>query len=394
MKQGPNFARSFSIQSGIQKSKKFGTDTVSLAGALGLLSPQKDLTKGGVYKPSLFRNLQKGSVNEEYASIKNMPPMNFGISQEKHKNSIASLMADLRNASSHVTHANAAKKNIKTHLRSLTNEDELLALLKSSYADEELSPSLLMQFFLNRHLTDLSKLPFDVANPNLAVFEKNGWTHINFIELRILLLKKYHDLGQPLEIIKILKNSFHSEFLPVIKTQQISPFYERIVWKFYFEYIGLSEETRMIERLNSLRSSFLIWEAVTARSGEILGKIASQHELTRPQLLFLKAVSCPPVQDVIDAELEQGKSALLSGFKKLSWKFKIYKARPVQDVASRAFLLSLIHNLENIIAGHFANPDKNSELTSVLNELKEERLRMITPEPNEPAQEFTASYAH
>ncbi|OBA20443.1 hypothetical protein METBIDRAFT_78823 [Metschnikowia bicuspidata var. bicuspidata NRRL YB-4993] len=378
------------------KYKSTKTDSLSLAGALGLLAPHKDITKSTTYKPSLFRNLQKGSVSEEYAEFKHQQPISFEGPSAVHQKLIANLMSDLRHATEFVSWPKKlpAIKNLNVHVKSLTNEAELLDLLRSSYIEKQLSLPLLMRFLLNKHLKDLTKLPFDVANINRSEFTKHGWSNINFVELKILLLKKYHDLQQPLEIVKQLKLSFGTEFLPLIRKHQLLPFYERIVWKFFFEYIGMGEEKAIIEELNSLKSSFLVWEATTARNGEILTKILHQHQLNTPQMLFVKVASCDLVQRSIEAQLAHGRSALLSALKQTSWKFKVYKSMDTNEVMARAYVFSLIHNLEDILTTHFPDSAGFPELQKILMDLKAERERMIKPEAMELDYECEVLYAH
>ncbi|GEQ71043.1 hypothetical protein JCM33374_g4724 [Metschnikowia sp. JCM 33374] len=414
-KQASGFLRAFNPQTAFQRAKSNGGgkkhDPVSLAGALGLLSPSKDITKSPSYKPSLFQTLQRGSVSEQLAEIASETAPDFGLSRAHHQNHIEAVMANLHHASEHVSWSTTSKndakgsrpgiyagksteKQLKRHIKALRNEAELLDLVRGLYMENKLTLSLFMDFLLSRHLQDLSKLPFDVANVNHAALSKNGWTTINFTELKILLLKKYHDMEQPLEIIKILKNCFIREFFPLINTHSVSPFYERIVWKFYFEYIGLGQECATIETLDSLRSSFLIWEATTKNTAKTLDKIAHQHSLNTPQRLFLKVASCAPVQKKIDTELLVGKSPLLSALKKVSWKFKIYKAVDAEDVASRAFAFSLMHSLEDLLGEHFSGDGDSDNIAGLLSELRQERSQMIAPGVSEPELECTASFAH
>lgn len=381
-----------------KRYKSSRPDAMLLAGALGLLSPQKDFVKNE-YKPSIFRSLQDGAVTEKYAELQHGPVPTFDASRQSHQKLIASLMADLQNASQHVSWAaktgpQRKPVNLQTLVKSLRNEEELLDLLREAYVEKTLTYLLLMQFLLNKHLRDLSKLPFDVTKINREEFAKHGWSRANFTELKVILLKKYHDLEQPLEIIKQLKTSFSGEFLPKIRARQLLPFYERIVWKFYFEYIGLGQEITTIETLDSLRSSLLIWEATTAQNAAILLKIALQHVLNTPQQLFIKVASCKPVQDKIDRELTEGRSPVLSGLKRISGKFKIYEAVGANDVASRAYAFSLIHTLEDFLATHFPNHTDVSTLELLLHELKAERKAMISPGASEEETVFSALYAH
>lgn len=363
-------------------SKK--NDAVLLADALGLLSPRKTVKNPSNYRPLIFTNLQKGSVTEHYNEIKKDLLADYEIPKFDHAKQMDGLLVNLR-AVSEITHNRVLQKNLYSHVTLLQNEDELIELANLSFYQNRLTLPLLTKFLLNKNLTTLTRLPIDVLNVDKPALAKNGWSETNFTELKVLLMKKFHDLNKPLVIVKLLKENFDTEFLPLIKLRQLTPFYERIIWKFHFDYISLNEAS-YIKSLGNLRSSFMIWESSSAKCVSVAREILANHTLSALQSSFLRLCSCSAVDSVILSELESGRSPLLSSLKKISVKFKIYEVRntATESVATRALGYSLIHAMESLVASHFSNWHQNEELAAIMGQLKSQRAEMVhqgVPQP-------------
>lgn len=369
-------------------------DAVLLADALGLLSPRKTVKNPSNYRPLIFTNLQKGSVTEHYNEIKKDLLKDYQIPIVDHAKQMDGLLMDLR-AILELKHRNYLEKNLFSHVTLLQSEDELIELANLSFYQNRLSLALLTKFILNRNLVNLSRLPVNVMDINKEKLAANGWTETNFTELKVILMKKYHDLNKPLDIVKVLKENFAKEFLPLIELKQLKPFYERIVWKFYFDYLSL-DEPHYIRKLQNLRSSFMIWEASDKKSVEIAREIMSSHKLSPLQHTFLSLCSCSAAEHVIASELERGKSPLLSSLKKISVKFKIYEVKDIatESVATRALQYSLIHAIESLVASHFTNWEKNEELAEILKNLKCQRAEMVQFGIPQQANEEEALYTN
>lgn len=355
-------------------------DAVLLADALGLLSPRRNPKSSSLnphtYKPLIFTNLSKGPVAEHYHEIKKDLLADYKLPTIDHSKQVDTLLKDLR-AVNEISNRNVLQRNLYNHVKTLQSEDELIELTNLSFYQNRLTMALFTRFMLNKNLTDLSRLPFNVHNVDDQALAKNGWTTVNFAELKVLLLKKYHDLNKPLLIVKLLKENFDSEFLPLIRLGRFTPFYERIVWKFYFDYMS-QNEAAFIESLDNLRTSFMIWEASSAKCSEVARLMVAHHKPNGLPLLFLQLCSCKSVEMVVEAELKEGRSLLLSSLKKVSVKFKIYdvKTMTAESVASRAMGYSLLHALENLIQAHFGNWHQDVQLTNIMAELKHCRLHM------------------
>lgn len=345
---------------------------MTLAEALGLLLP----SKSAEYKPSLFKNLLRGLVTEHYNDIKSDLLPQYSIPKTDHRKKLGGLMEDLQ-AAVGTPATKVTTKNLKYNLKSISDEDELLDLLRLSYYKNELSPQLLTQLLLNKHLRDLSRLPFDVENLDREAFRKNGWVSQNFVQFQILLLKKYYDLKKPLLIIKMLNEHFSSAFLPLIRNGQLLPFYERIVWKFCFEYLDAYEEQQIIEELNCLRSSVLIWEASLDKNRLVSEKILEFHRLPPLPKLFFELAACDPLQQLISDEIASGRSPTLSELKKLSSKSKLHQFNNMNTVIERALAYSLIHSLDKFLAVKAAGENAPEVYKSLMTRLAHERTNMI-----------------
>lgn len=369
-------------------------DAVLLADALGLLSPQRTAKAPPKYKPLIFTNLHKGSVAEHYHEIKKDLLTDFKIPDVDHLRQIDGLLSGLR-AVGELSQKRVLQKNLYKHVNTLQSEDELVELVELSFYQNRLTLPLLTRFMLNRNLTQLSRLPFDVQNPDKTVLARNGWTDLNYVEFKVLLMKKYHDLGKPLLIVKLLKENFETEFYPLVRKSQLTPFYERILWKFYFDFISLNEAA-YVKSLDNLRSSFMILESSSTKSSEIAQAILAHHDLSPLQALYLELYSIPAIEAAVTSQLLAGKSPLLSSLKKLSVKFKIYEVKTMvsDSVANRALGYSLIHSLENLIKDHFANWQQDDQLNGVMSQLRHLRTEMVHQGIPQPESAGVAVYTN
>lgn len=359
-------------------------DPFSLADALGLLSPSRHAKPSPRYKPSLLQNLQNGSVAEQFQGLQQELDPEFRVLSVNHRELFDTLVADL-----HTVNALLAKttpeKSLARHIRSLQDEDELLELLCRAYQEKKLTLALLSKFILNKNLKTLSRLPFDVSNLDCKALRENGWSSVNFVQFKILLLKKYHDLRCPLSIVRLLKGSFQSEFLPLIRKQALAPFYERIVWKFYFDFVGHSQLSNTISRLHNMRHSFLIWEACAHDSLLMSQVISKLHHYNKLQELFVQLASwCPaPVLPLTKKSPDAppkppaGYSKFLSSLKTISAKFKLYDCRDGDDVAARALAYSLIHNLESCVQTHYPKWKSDAFLNKYMESLRRTRSSLM-----------------
>lgn len=370
-------------------------DNVLLADALNLLSPRTEIKNTINYKPSLFTNLiAKDSLTDE----KIEPYLNYKLPNSDTKRHLDQLLAGLNIASQ--TSDSLAKtnyqlltssyKDLRKYVNNIDNENSLIELVKLFYSQNQLSSRLMTDILLNKHLVNLNKLPFDINSMNLKDFKH--WQEINFVQIKVVLLKKYYDLKKPLLIVKNLKENFLQVYLPMIRLGELTPFYERIIWKFYFEYIlplklDISHnEAYFIKLLNNIKSTFIIWESSLINNGDITKFALKYHEsiLTPLQKSFLKLCSIKLTQNIITSELnqykDQPKSKLLSLLKKLSIKHKIYSFTATKtplSIETKSNFYALIHSLEKLILDELASvqsissPEDQSELTKVLREIKD-----------------------
>lgn len=370
-------------------------DNVLLADALNLLSPRAEVNNSINYKPSLFTNL---IAKDQYTDDKIDPYLKYELPNSNTKKHLDQLLAGLKIASQ-TSDAQAktkyrlltsSYKDLRKYIGKLDKEDKLIELAKLFYYQNQLSLRVMTDILLNKHLVNIDKLPFDVNNISSKDFK--DWEDINFTQFKVVLLKKCYDLKKPILIIKNLKETFSEEYLPLIRIGALSPFYERIIWKFYFEYIlpinlEISHsESYFIKSLNNVKSTFLIWESSLVNNGEISNFALEQHQsvLTPLQKSFLKLCSIRLTQTIITSELdeckENPKSKLLSLLKKLSIKHKIYSfTNSIEHapILTKANFYALIHSLERVVLDELASvqsissPEDQQELSLVLKEIKD-----------------------
>lgn len=332
-------------------------DTAILADALNLLSPKLDN-----FKPSLISSLTKGSVDEQYKNqdFYRVQPIQSSIHQD--------YVHDLLNNLSYITKTslnsqdllNMNDKELISYIKTIPSESELLQVYNLLYQHQKLSFKHVSMIILNRNLKNLNSLNLN------DIFNNDEILHA---QLQILLLKKYHDLSKPLLIIKNLKLNFQT-YLNLIQSKKLLPFYERIVWKFNFQYIKQYDEFYYIEKLNNLRSSILIWESTTNINNFQIVERILKFDLNDLQNIFFRLLMTKSIQNKVSQQLlSNNSSALLSNFKKISIKFKIHN---VSTNKSKNDHYNLIKSLESIIYNELIGTEKdNSDLIEILSDLKQ-----------------------
>lgn len=306
-------------------------ENLLLADALNLLSPSAGERKHVTHKPSMIKHLTQGSAYDPVKYPGKLPSKG----NEDLTKSVKHLLDDLSLVGvqkDHIEVSNASPTELRNHIRAMTDEVQIAKLVRILFYQNRLSYALLLETILNPNLRKLLLLPFDVNHLDQKQFEKNGWTEVQSVQFKVILLKKYHDLKRPLSIVKNIKENFSHTFLPLIREGKLPPFYERIVWKFKSEYqregYSPSLEAHYVAQLSSLKSSVLIWEASSWRSASVALDILAHHDLNELQRAFFRICSHPSVVDTIHTQLialgDRECSSLLSDLKAISIKHKIY----------------------------------------------------------------------
>lgn len=347
-------------------------ENILLADALNLLSPTSDVKNNGSYKPSLLANLTKGSASEQFKEkdiiTYNMPkPANT----ERFLNNLfsgikSSTLVDVTNHEL----LDMSGKELSTALKSITSETRLMEIGEMFYFQGRLTMKILTDIILNKHLKKLSSFPIDLNN--LRANSHLTWNDLHYIQFQIILLKKYHDLKQPLLILKNLRMNFDNHYYPLIKSGKLAPFYERIVWKFYFEYIKQFDELYYIKQLTNIKSTFLIWEVSIANSYKISSYALNNISgLSTLQKSFFKICSTPIVRDLISSQLQDSYSSkVLSDLKRISIKHKIHSVTDSSaSKAQRQNCYLLVDSLDSFITSILQN-SKDPELSLILEEIQ------------------------
>ncbi|KAK6463056.1 hypothetical protein DFJ63DRAFT_334618 [Scheffersomyces coipomensis] len=363
-------------------------ENVVLADALNLLSPAKhnEHTQQQRYtadfKPSLYNNLTKGPASEQFKvedfthssskaynngsrdslkvnelTNKYVNTLLFGI---KSSNIINRFNLDLSSMS---------PKELSNYIKSITEEDKLMELIDLLYSQNKLNIKNLTEIVLNPGFKDFSKCSIDLLNINKNYIKFDSPIH--YTQFNIILLKKFYDLKAPLQIIKNLKSNFDKYYFPLIKEKKLAPFYERIVWKFQFQYNRKVQKSNLNElyymnELNNLQSSFLIWESSSSSSltsydinRVIINYMLTEQasKLTALQLLFLK-ICIQNLNHFEDANTVNTK--LLSNLKRISIRYHIYSLHSVNNAHneenSRLVHYSILNKLEEFILNELIDP--------------------------------------
>lgn len=323
----------------------------------------------------------------------------------------------------------ASPKNLLFYIKGLKNEKTLVKVYELFYYNNALTPKIMMDIILNKHLVNLSKIPMidQISNYLTSPSSQNrlaiklgvinDWNKFDFVQLNIILLKKYHDLKKPLLIIRNLKAYFESTYYPLIEMASdntLSPFYERIVWKFYFEYL-LNDEQYYIQRLNRLSSTVIIWESsLPNKSMEIMENALSFHkqDLNHPlQMSFFKLCSSQMTNTLVREELGKAShksvSPTLSMLKQLSIKYKPYTFTKMSTTSdSRSILYQFIQDMESIILDEFLTNKQTTtgvesesilelmELYKDIIKFKETELMKIQRDEKDDVHDWVAAGSH
>ncbi|CUM67657.1 uncharacterized protein PRCAT00005358001 [Priceomyces carsonii] len=349
-------------------------DNVLLADALNLLSPLKAVKNESSYKPSLFNNLTKGPAQEQYANL-DLIGLNMGKNHDSSR-FLNDLLAGIRSSSmvnrSTYELLRMEPKELSGYIKTLTDENKLIQIAEIIHIQNRMSFKLMMDILLNKNLKSLDMLPINATD--IESNENLTWEPIQYVQFNILLLKKWHDIKRPLLIIKNLKKHFDDTYYPSIQRNFLSPFYERILWKFYFEYVKQYDEIHYIRELNSIKSTFLIWESSTTNSIQISDNLLANNTLlTFPQRIFFRVHSSDFFRQKIYEELQVNEhSPLLSKLKKISIKFKLYQFDDSLIGFKRTNCYSLFNLIENLIMSELQTVKTvDSELNLILNEIRD-----------------------
>ncbi|KAK6455650.1 uncharacterized protein RJT20DRAFT_128945 [Scheffersomyces xylosifermentans] len=370
------------------KSKNFEPENVVLADALNLLSPTTETvhheTTNSTFKPSLFSNLTRGSATEQFKVDDLIKLPTKTTTTHITENYVHNLLlgissSNLVNKSNISALGEMSSKDLTTFIKSIKDEQRIFELIELFYSQNKLTLKVLTDLVLNKSVINLEKSPI-----NLLELRNNAnldWDELSYTQFNIILLKKYHDLRKPLLIIKNLRENFSSKYYPLIEKNRLTSFYERIVWKFNFEYIKQFDELYYIKRLNSLKSSFLIWESSSENNLKIVQSILEIHTLNKLQRIFLTVCANDLIQRDISQELSVGNvSKTLSNLKKISIKYQIYNLSeyPTNE-NSRSVYYSLINNVENLILNELIDREEsqNLELLQLLKEIKQFREQYV-----------------
>ncbi|KAK6205384.1 uncharacterized protein RJT21DRAFT_4742 [Scheffersomyces amazonensis] len=355
------------------KNNKNENVNVILADALNLLSP-KGSPPPNNYKPSLFNNLTKGSAAEQFKPEDFIPPSIVNTtSTDLTSQYVSSLLLGIKVSSiSNKLNINLSQMTLhelSNFIKSVNQEKKLFDLMEILYSQNKLSFKCLTDIILNPNFKHLDKSPIDIVQ-----LVKKWDNPIHQVQFNIILLKKYHDLKKQSHIEMNLKQYFHSSYYPLIQLKKLSPFYERIVWRFELEYGKDYDSSHYIEELGNLQSSFLIWESSTENNKSILSKILETHrsELNQLQTLFLEVSNHDIFQNKISQELStNSRSPTLSTLKKISIKHQISNLNyAANDENVRLTHYSVVNKLEEIVLNELIGEPQNKEGIDILKKIK------------------------
>ncbi|CAK9436196.1 uncharacterized protein LODBEIA_P07540 [Lodderomyces beijingensis] len=293
------FVRKF-IGKGLSRdgSQEPQQETDALAEALNLFTRKpaksgKSSEVGTEYKPSLFKAFAKGSVDEQMRSRPRTDASN--AHQDKNDAFVQNMLRSINMTLNTMSSLDASEllsldaKQLQAHIKSITDEKLLVDTLDLFIEHERLNFQILGDVLMNPCLRNLSRLPVDAKNfSNIR-----GIDEVQAVKLKILMLKKHHSLKHPIQIISNLKQNIEVYF-SAIKNDQLPRNYERLVWKFTFQYLKQYNESYYVEQFKNLRTSFIIWESTKmSHSRQVAQKILSHHsqELNSVQILFLKVAA-------------------------------------------------------------------------------------------------------
>lgn len=272
-------------------------------------------------------------------------------------NLVSSLLAPARDAQL----LEMAPHELLDYVKRVQDQSRLHHVVELLAGNEKLSPQLLTDIVLNPHFSTPQSVPVVMDTRNHI----DHWTPLQHSQFDIVMLKKWDDVSKPLSIIKNLKLNF-SNYLELIKRNQLSPFFERIVWKYVFEYIRYEDELEYVATLN-LRLSFLILEVLAPEMiPQLAVAISSKFNLNPCQKLFLKTAELVPSHDIKRISI-----------KYRPWQTQLAKHRQVLLI--QAMETQVMNQLINSVDGDL--DDHHRQLVKLVGEIKVLRTQPSIEDP-------------
>lgn len=243
------------------------------------------------------------------------------------------------------------------YVRRVSDTTRLHQLVDLFASHRALTPQLLTDLVLNRHFESPETVPLVM---NTRKYLGDQWTPLQHTQFDIVLLKKWDDVERPLYIIKNLKQNF-SAYLDLIQRRQLSPFFERIVWKYTFEYIRHEDELEYVERgVEQARLAWLILEVLApAKMAPVAAAMLRRFaDLSPLERLFLRTTALLPLQAMKRLSI-----------KHRPWHHPVLKARQltlVQAMETRV-VQELLHNVAD---GSGNIDDRHRQLVELVGDLK------------------------
>ncbi|CAI5756937.1 unnamed protein product [Candida verbasci] len=337
---------------------------LELAEALNLIKPQQNLH----HKPSIIKSFKDGPANEVY-KIKNnlihdsIPSINKSKNKHISNQFIQNILFGIKSSSSnklesinyHQLLNEMTLSELRYFIRSVTDEKTLFNIMVLFNSNHKLNLKILTEIILNKNFIHIARSPINLLN----LENETNLSQIDVIKVQILLLKKYQDLKLPINIIKNLKLNINN-YLTMIKQSKLNSFYERIIWRFVYEYLFQFSELDYMKMINNIQSSFIMWEASYRNNTRITNDILSYHskELNSLQTIFLQIALLKDVN--------------LSNLKNLSIKYKIYQLDP-NNKSNRNISYALITELEKLLI----KTNQSQEVSQMLENLAIFRINYI-----------------
>lgn len=311
------------------------------------------------YKPSLLLSVAYGPVTERF-KLAPMAADKTEFNTTKLVDILDVISVPKETMEMNHEFLELSDQKFRSRVANISDEKTLLDIVKFLYHHKKLSPSKMTNILMNKHLKNLQLLPFHANN-----IEKSdiSWPEIEYVKFKINLLRKHHNLRQPLNIVKSLQTN-RSVFLKSVTEKLITQFHERVFWKFYFEYMKQDEQV-MINELDDIYHSFTIWESSRNNNQYISNIILNKHKLTDLQSVFLRICSSDRINQMIDEDYQ-----VLQYLKKISIDHKIWQLGQLDDsIKTRATQYLVIDALEQLLS-------KTSGEKNILNELKRIKREM------------------
>lgn len=276
---------------------------------------------------------------------------------------------------------NLSDSEFKRQVGKINDENKLIGLVERLYHQGELTARKLRIILFNKNMKNLKALPFDIHDLYKAQLT---WSSQDYLELNIIMLKKYQRLHKPLDIVKNLKGNFEHYYLPEIKCKNLLLFYERIVWGFYFDYVkdlsGSFDEIHFINHLDDVYHSFNIWESCKTSYASVAKAILKTHDavLNDIQTVYFNLCLNPITQHLIESDVQNshsGRSELLQSLQSLSSSYKFHSFGELDEfsVETRAIYYRVVEELKKIVDQKMAPyilKDDSQGMVSQLNVVK------------------------